>query len=250
MRALTAFLVLIAVVFFAAPAPSQAQITIGFTIGQPPPPLPYYVQPPAPQPNYLWTPGYWGYGPAGYYWVPGTWVPAPQTGYLWTPGYWGYNNNGYAWNQGYWAPQVGYYGGINYGYGYPGSGFIGGQWTPGGFSYNTAVWPVNRTVIHNTYINKTVINRTVINRTSYNGGRGGIRMRPNSQQLAVARMHHLAPTPLQRTHAVEAGRDRNLYANVNHGKPPVGAVARPFNQKNLPPHFTPVTAADRKAAQA
>ena len=56
-----------------------------------PPVLPVYVQPPCPQPGWMWTPGYWAYGPDGYYWVPGTWVPAPYVGALWTPGYWGWN---------------------------------------------------------------------------------------------------------------------------------------------------------------
>ena len=48
--------------------------------------------------------------------------------------------------------------GINYGYGYFGTGFVGGYWSGGAFNYNTAVMPVNQTVIHNTY-NRTVINR-------------------------------------------------------------------------------------------
>jgi len=47
---------------------------------QPPPPLPDYDQPPDPGDGYLWTPGYWGYSPAGYYWVPGGWVQASTVG--------------------------------------------------------------------------------------------------------------------------------------------------------------------------
>jgi hypothetical protein len=52
-----------------APAVSMVQI-ISITIA--PPALPVYVQPPIPEPGYLWTPGYWAYGPDGYFWVPGT----------------------------------------------------------------------------------------------------------------------------------------------------------------------------------
>ncbi len=80
-------------------------------------------------------------GPAGYYWVPGTWVQAPQPGLLWTPGYWGYQQqqNNYTWNQGYWGQNVGYYGGINYGAGYYGNGYVGGGWYGNAFRYNTAV---------------------------------------------------------------------------------------------------------------
>lgn len=134
----------------AVPLAASAQVSvgvgIGFNIGTPPPPLPYYTQPPAPFPNAIWTPGYWAWGPAGYYWVPGTWVQPPSVGLYWTPGYWGYTNGAYAWNAGYWGPQVGFYGGINYGFGYLGTGFVGGFWSGGAFNYNTAVMNVNRTV--------------------------------------------------------------------------------------------------------
>ena len=51
------------------PSVAQAQI-ISITIA--PPELPVYEQPPLPAPGYIWTPGYWAYGPDGYYWVPGT----------------------------------------------------------------------------------------------------------------------------------------------------------------------------------
>jgi hypothetical protein len=44
---------------------------------------------------------------------------------------------------GYWGPHVGFYGGINYGFGYGGVGFFGGEWRGGAFAYNTAVMNVN-----------------------------------------------------------------------------------------------------------
>ena len=83
-----------------------------------PPPLPTYDQPPIPGPGYVWTPGYWDWSDdAGdYYWVPGTWVEPPQRGVLWTPGYWRYYNGRYLYSDGYWGPQVGFYGGVDYGY--------------------------------------------------------------------------------------------------------------------------------------
>src|SRR6185437_9855081 len=87
-----------------------------------PPPLPDYAQPPCPQDGYIWTPGYWGWGGGGYYWVPGTWVQPPSVGVLWTPGYWAFGGGVYAFHAGYWGPQVGFYGGVNYGYGYGGRG--------------------------------------------------------------------------------------------------------------------------------
>lgn len=248
---------IIATIFIAAAVPvaASAQVSvgvgIGFNIGAPPPPLPYYTQPPAPFVNATWTPGYWAWGPAGYYWVPGTWVQPPSVGLYWTPGYWGYGNGGYAWNAGYWGPQVGFYGGINYGFGYFGTGFVGGFWSGGAFRYNTAVMNVNRTVIHNTY-NKTVINKNVCNnckRVSFNGGRGGINARPTSAQMA-SRRRGIAETQEQRIHARDASQDRSLAARVNHGRPPTTAVARPINDPKSLPHFEAVKDQDRQAAKA
>jgi hypothetical protein len=87
--------------------------------------LPVSVRPPAPDPYDIWTPGCWAYAePDGYYWVPGTWVVAPRPGYLWTPCYWGWSGGRYIYHGGYWGERVGFYGGINYGYGV--SGFAGG----------------------------------------------------------------------------------------------------------------------------
>ena len=111
-------------------------------IYQAPPELPTYDQPPAPGEGYIWTPGYWAFGRGGYYWVPGAWVLAPYDGALWTPGYWGDGPQGYFWNAGYWGPEVGYYGGINYGFGYFGIGFWGGYWRDHHFWYNREYWHV------------------------------------------------------------------------------------------------------------
>ncbi len=171
------------------PASSFAGVFVSVNIA--PPALPVYVQPVCPGDGYLWTPGYWAYGDAGYFWVPGTWVLAPRPGVLWTPGYWGWGSGVYLWHAGYWGPHVGFYGGVNYGYGYGGSGFYGGRWEGGHFAYNTAVLHVDRTVIHNTYIDNTVIhNTTVINRTSFNGPHG-VDARPNDQEMAAMRESHV-----------------------------------------------------------
>src|SRR6202451_376902 len=132
---------------FAMPAASFAQIGVGISLRIGPPALPVYAQPPAPADGYLWTPGYWAYGSAGYYWVPGVWIAPPRVGLLWTPGYWGWGGGVYAWHAGYWGPHVGFYGGVNYGFGYGGVGFVGGEWRGGRFAYNTAVVHVNETVV-------------------------------------------------------------------------------------------------------
>src|SRR5580698_4669270 len=131
------------------------------TAPDPPPPLPDYDQPPCPGDDYIWTPGYWDYASTGYYWVPGVWVEAPYVGALWTPGYWGYSHNRYAFFHGYWGPHIGFYGGVNYGFGYVGVGYQGGYWNGGRFDYNRSVNNVNVTVVHNVY-SRTVVNNTTI----------------------------------------------------------------------------------------
>ena len=140
----------------AVPAPAaHAQVAVGLSITLAPPELPIYEQPPIPAPGYIWTPGYWAYGPDGYFWVPGTWILPPAVGLLWTPGYWGWGGGFYAWNPGYWGPQVGYYGGINYGFGYVGIGYAGGYWNHGVFAYNRSVNNFGGVHVTNVY-NRTV----------------------------------------------------------------------------------------------
>lgn len=192
---------------FLMPAPSSAQVAVSVRIG--PPALPVYAQPPCPEEGYLWTPGYWAYGDDGYYWVPGVWVAPPQAGLLWTPGYWAFDAGFYRWRPGYWGPHVGFYGGINYGFGYTGVGFVGGRWIGGHFAYNTAVVHVNRTVVRNVYVDRTVVhNTTVVNRVSFNG-RGGVMARPTAREEAFDHERHFEPTGNQLSHEHAAMVDRN-----------------------------------------
>ena len=220
-------LFLFAVLMLALPAVSPAQVSVGVAVHIGPPALPVYEQPICPGAGYLWTPGYWAYGPDGYYWVPGTWAMAPEVGLLWTPGYWGWGGGGYLWHAGYWGPHVGFYGGINYGFGYGGVGFGGGRWERGVFRYNTAVMHVNTREIHNTYVDRTVIRNVTVNRVSYNGGRGGIGARPNEREREFEHEHHFAPTSMQSQHEHFASSNRELRASENHGRPAIAATARP-----------------------
>jgi len=219
----------------AMPLTSFAQVAVGVSIRVGPPALPVYEQPLCPHEGYLWTPGYWGYGPAGYYWVPGVWVAPPRVGVLWTPGYWGFVGGAYAWHAGYWGPHVGFYGGINYGFGYGGVGFIGGEWRGGAFAYNTAVVHVNTEVVRNVYVNRTVINNTtVVNRTSFNGP-GGITARASVQEQSAMREQHFQATSNQVEHEHTASQDRNQWAANNHGAPRTAAMdsvnGRAYNQQ-------------------
>jgi hypothetical protein len=160
---------LFSVVFLVLSHAAVAQIGVGISVNFGPPPLPVYEQPLCPVDGYLWTPGYWAYDDEdGYYWVPGTWVEAPQVGFLWTPAYWGWGGNAFFFHEGYWGPEVGFYGGINYGFGYGGVGYEGGRWEGNHFSYNTYVTQVNTTIIHNTY--NTRVTNVSESHVSYNGG--------------------------------------------------------------------------------
>lgn len=210
----------------------HAEARVFISVNLAPPLLPVYEQPPLPGPGYLWTPGYWAYAAGGYYWVPGTWVRAPYRGALWTPGYWGWGGGGaYVFHGGYWGLHVGYYGGINYGYGYTGNGYYGGYWNRGGFYYNRAVNRFDGVRITNVY-NRTVINNTVVNRYSFNGP-GGITRAATRQELAVARERHMGPTGAQVQQRMLASRTESLRASVNHGTPPIAATPRAgeFTQK-------------------
>ena len=221
---------LLAVSAFAVAPHAEARVFISVNIA--PPLLPVYEQPPLPGPGYLWTPGYWAYADGGYYWVPGTWVRAPYRGALWTPGYWGWGGGGaYVFHGGYWGLHVGYYGGINYGYGYTGNGYYGGYWNRGGFYYNQAVNRFDGVRITNVY-NRTVINNTTVNRYSYNGP-GGITRTATRQELAVARERHMGPVSAQVQQRMLASRNESLRASVNHGNPPIPATRRAgeFSQK-------------------
>ncbi len=71
--------------------------------------------------------------------MPGVWVPPPQPNLLWTPGYWAFVGGAYVFHQGFWGPHVGFYGGVNYGFGYNGLGYEGGRWEGSRFAYNTTV---------------------------------------------------------------------------------------------------------------
>lgn len=205
---------------------AYAQVGVGIAVSFGPPELPVYEQPICPGEGYLWTPGYWAWDGDDYYWVPGTWVLAPQPGFLWTPAYWAWGGRGYYFHEGYWGPVVGFYGGINYGFGYFGHGYEGGRWEHDHFFYNRTVNNVNVTVIHNTY-NTTVVNHYGNSRVSYNGGHGGINEHPTSGEEAAYRGRHIGPVADQRHHMDEARGNPELRASANHGRPPIAATERP-----------------------
>ena len=208
-----------------APAHAGIAIGIGISVNIAPPVLPVYVQPPIPAAGYIWVPGYWAWADGGYYWVPGTWIEPPFVGALWTPGYWGWANGAYVFHEGYWGPRVGFYGGINYGFGYTGNGYAGGHWGPGGFYYNQSVNQLGGVHVTNVY-NQTVVNNVTVNHVSYNGGAGGIAARPTPQDTAYAQQQHTPPVAAQQQHVQMAAQNPGLRFANNRGNPTVAATAQ------------------------
>jgi len=208
---------------------AEAHAGVFISVNIAPPALPVYVQPPMPAEGYIWTPGYWAYGDDGYYWVPGVWVLAPEPGLLWTPGYWGYAGGIYGWHAGYWGPHVGFYGGVNYGFGYGGIGFFGGEWRGGHFFYNSAVVNFGGVHVTNVYVNReVVVNNTIVNanHVAFNGP-GGVVRGPSPEEARFASERHVEPTPMQQQHFQAAAQDRSQLASVNHGRPATPAASSP-----------------------
>jgi hypothetical protein len=151
---------------------------------------------------------------------------APEVGYLWTPGYWGADGDDYIFHEGYWGTEVGFYGGIDYGYGYSGRGYEGGRWDNGHFDYNQSVSHVDVSRNRNVY-NTRVEDTSRGNRVSFNGGNGGVQVRATSQEEAAGREKHIAPVAAQTEHVQSARANPELRSSSNHGKPPIAATSKP-----------------------
>jgi hypothetical protein len=129
---------------------------------------------------------------------------------------------------------VGFYGGINYGFGYGGVGFYGGRWEGGHFLYNSAAWHVGPG-FHGVYEDRSFIRAGEYNHASFNG-EGGIHAAPTPGERAAMNERHFGRTPDQISHMQAARVDRGNYAAVNHGTPShpegMGVNARQDRQQN------------------
>src|SRR6202789_3976480 len=235
---------------------------VGISASMAPPALPTADQPPCPEDGDLWTPGYWAWDGAAYYWVPGVWESPPRVGVFWTPSYWAYAGTVFVFHRGYWGPQVGYYGGINYGFGYGGVGYMGGHWVGNAFEYNRAVNNVNASVVHHVY-DEPVVNQAGSSRVSYNGGPGGTSSVPTAQERLAAESRlpsqpervHLQP---ERVHLQPAPRPAPSTASATHqvapapnrvvSRTPTTADPRQRVASAATPSRAPANAAPRPAA--
>ena len=251
----------------APPPPGQAADGSAYpeqpaeTATEPPPELPDYDQPPAPADGLIWTPGYWAWGPQGYYWVPGAWVEPPYMGALWTPGYWGFYGGRYGFYPGHWGMHIGFYGGINYGFGYVGFGYEGGYWNGGHFAYNRMYNHLNIRVVHNVYSynagnrgsfaagNRGGYNADNrggynagnrggyngenggrnVSRPSFNGGERGVQAQPRPSEAAAQREPIAPRMNTQVQHAGRYATSQGQLASQNHGRPATPAVSRPIH---------------------
>jgi hypothetical protein len=230
-RSIRTMLFALAVLVMSIAASAQVRITVGFG----PPAIPVYEQPVCPGDGYLWTPGYWAWDPDAedYYWVPGTWVEAPEVGYLWTPPWWGWEGGVFLFHEGWWGPQIGFYGGINYGFGYFGEGFVGGRWQDGHFFYNREVLNVNVVNIHNVYNEHvTIVNNSHV---AYNGGEGGLTARATAGEEAAAQGRHVGPIAAQNEQMQQARGNPQMRASANQGRPPIAATTRAGNFHDATP---------------
>ena len=227
---------------------------VGVSIGVAPPPLPVYDQPPVPEMGYVWTPGYWAWDDDdGYYWVPGTWVQPPEVGMVWTPGYWGWNDGDqmYGWNEGYWGTEVGYYGGIDYGYGYPGEGFYGGRWQGNQFYYNQAVnTGITTNVVTTVYRTEVPANARSAEHVSFNGGQGGTQARPTQQQQQARQTAKVHVTSAQTQQMQAAKSNPQTHAKNNGGKPAIAATSKPGDMSHAVQAKAAGGHVDQKSLQA
>ena len=196
---------------------------------QPPPPLFDYDQPTAPGPYFFWCPGYWAHSSRGFFWVPGQWARAPFYGALWTPPYWSWSGSRSLFHHGYWAHHIGFYGGINYGFGYIGTGYFGGYWRGRDFYYNLAVTSADTTTIPTVYTHAVTYNGISYSAhstgyTSYNGGPGGLSVLPTPAERAVARGPHMRETAPQETLSRAFAHNPEAAYSQNQGHPARAAM--------------------------
>jgi WXXGXW repeat (2 copies) len=254
MRYLLAAAVIVGAVLALPAAQAQIGVAVSFNLHVGPPALPVYEQPPLPAPGYMWTPGYWSYGDAGYFWVPGVWVQPPSAGLLWTPGYWGYEGGAYGWHEGYWGPHVGFYGGVNYGFGFGGVGFAGGEWRGGAFAYNSAVANFGSVHVTNVYEDRVIVTQNTIVNTdhvSFNGG-AGIQVHASAVEMQAANEHHFQATSEQTQHVSFAAQDRSQLASVNAGRPAMAASANVGAYRSVAQQHAqsqPISTADRSVGR-
>ena len=112
--------------------------------------------------------------------------------------------------------HIGFYGGINYGFGYAGA-LAGGRWENGQFFYNRAVNNLGAAPVTRVYNQRIAINNTTIDRVSYNSGQGELQVKPTPEQEQVAAERRIAATPAQVTQVRTASINPEQFHSTNRG---------------------------------
>jgi len=87
-----------------SPAAAQATLSVGVTIGVPPP-VPMYEVVPPPRVGFVWAPGYWYWDGGRHLWTPGRWI-AERPGFHWVPDRWARVEGGWHHEYGHWDHDV------------------------------------------------------------------------------------------------------------------------------------------------
>jgi hypothetical protein len=84
---------------YAGTAPGQ----VVYEQAPPPPPAPVAeVVVACPGPEFVWLPGYYSYGPGGYFWISGRWALPPRHHSHYFAPHWEHGPRGYIWVGGAW----------------------------------------------------------------------------------------------------------------------------------------------------
>ena len=79
------------------------QVSVGISIGAPPPPRVVKVRPAMPGPGFVWVDGYWYVVGHKYVWHAGYWTRPPYEGAVWVAPH----HDGARWFDGYWEGSRG-----------------------------------------------------------------------------------------------------------------------------------------------
>src|SRR6202000_2142926 len=116
----------------------------------------------------------------------------------------------YVCHDGYWGDHVGFYGGINYGFGYGGDGYEGGRWDNGHFAYNQTVNNFGSVHITNVYL--TDVHVVYDTHVSFVSASGGAHAQPTPAQVQAEHEHHIQATSIQAQHFHDAAHNPELGA--------------------------------------
>jgi hypothetical protein len=149
---------------------------------------------------------------------------------------------------------VGYYGGINYGFGYGGRGYAGGRWVGNVFAYNRAVNNVNVSVFPHVY-DEPEVNHGGLGRVSYNGGPGGTNSVPTAQERLATQSRlpslpqrmHLQPSPSPAPSIPSGTRQAALAPQPVVSHTPTASAPRKIMASAVTPPRAPADAAIRPA---